>query len=110
MIIKQNGTTSIITQEKTSNIELIKKIQALYPKFKNNNIIVMLSSINNLTLPDILEFSQLSKTHKSTNQSFVIVSKSIDLDCIPDTLAVAPTLQEAYDLIEMEAMERDLGF
>ena len=31
-------------------------------------------------------------------------------DEIPDELIVVPSIQEAYDIIEMEEMERDLGF
>ena len=40
MIINTNENTSIITQEKATIIELVKKIEALYPKFKNQNIIL----------------------------------------------------------------------
>jgi hypothetical protein len=29
---------------------------------------------------------------------------------MPDEIVVVPTLQEAYDIIEMEEIERDLGF
>lgn len=110
MIIDQDGSISIITQEKATIVELVKKIQALYPKFKNNNIIVALSSLNKLGLQDIVEFLELSNTHKATKHSFVIVSDKIDLDLVPVEIVVVPTLQEAYDIIEMEEMERDLGF
>ena len=110
MIIKKDGNIQIITQEKATIVELVKKIQALYPKFKNNNIIVSLSSLNKLVLNDIVEFLDLSNTHRSTNHSFVIVSDKMNLDNIPDELIVVPTTQEAYDIIEMEEMERDLGF
>jgi hypothetical protein len=110
MIIDQDGTISIITQEKATIVELVKKIQALYPKFKNNNIIVSLSSLNKLVIQDIVEFLEISKKHKATNQSFVIVSDKIDLDAVPDEIVVVPTIQEAYDVIEMDEMERDLGF
>ena len=37
MIIDQNENITTITQENASGIELVKKIEALYPKFKNNN-------------------------------------------------------------------------
>ncbi|MFD0988578.1 ribonuclease Z [Mariniflexile jejuense] len=110
MIIDQDGTISIITQEKATIVELVKKIQALYPKFKKNNIIVCLSSLNNLGLQDIIEFLELSNTHRSSKQSFVIVSDKIDLNIVPDEIVIVPTTQEAYDIIEMEEMERDLGF
>lgn len=110
MIIDQDGSTSIITQEKATIIELIKKIQALYPKFKNNNIIVALSSLNKLGLQDVVEFLELSNIHKATKHSFVIVSDKVDMDLVPVEIVVVPTIQEAYDIIEMEEMERDLGF
>ena len=110
MLIDQDGTISIITQEKATIIELVKKIQALYPKFKKNNIIVSLSSLNTLSLQDIMEFLEVSNSHRSSKQSFVIVSDKIDLDTVPDEIVVVPTIQEAYDIIEMEEMERDLGF
>lgn len=110
MIIDQDGTISIITQEKATTIELVKKIQALYPKFKNNNIVVALSSLNQIGLQDIVEFLELSNTHRATNHSFVIVSDKIDLSIVPDEIVVVPTSEEAYDIIEMEEMERDLGF
>ncbi len=109
MILDQNGNTSIITQEKATIIELVKKLQALYPKFKNNNIIVVLTAFNKLGLQDIVEFLDVSNTHRASKQSFVVVSNNINLESIPDEIVVVPTLQEAYDIIEMEEMERDLG-
>jgi predicted AAA+ superfamily ATPase len=110
MILDQNGNISIITQEKATVTELVKKIQAMYPKFKNNNIIVNLTSLNKVSKEDIVEFLDLSNTHKSKKQSFVVVSDKISLDDDLDEILVVPTLQEAYDIIEMEEMERDLGF
>lgn len=110
MIIDQNGNVSIITQQKATVIELVKKLQALYPKFKNNNIIVNLTSLDKLSVQDIVEFLIISNSHRAAKHSFVIVTNNIDLDDVPDKLIVAPTLQEAYDIIEMEDMERDLGF
>ena len=110
MILDQNGNTSIITQEKATVIELVKKLQALYPKFKNNNIIVVLTTLNKLGLQDIIEFLEISNTHRISKHSFVVVSDIINLENIPDEIVVVPTIQEAYDIIEMEEIERDLGF
>jgi GTPase involved in cell partitioning and DNA repair len=109
MIVDQKESTSIITQEKTSIIELVKKLQALYPKFKNDNIIIVLTSLDVLKREDIVEFLEVSNTHRAAKHSFVIVSDKIELDVVPEELIVVPTIQEAYDIIEMEDMERDLG-
>lgn len=110
MILDQDGNISLITQEKATIVELVKKIQSLYPKFKNNNIIVSLSSLHELSNQDVLEFLEISNKHKATKQSFIIVTNKIDLDNVPDDIVVVPTIQEAYDIIEMEEMERDLDF
>lgn len=110
MIFDQIENTTIITQEKVSVIELVKKLQALYPKYKNNNIIVALTSLDALNKTEIVEFLQLSNTHKAAKNSFVIVSNKVELDTVPDQLVVVPSIQEAHDIIEMEVMERDLGF
>ena len=110
MIINQDGNTVVITQEKTSTIELVKKIEVLYQRFKNNNIIVNITKIDMLQLADFTEFLQLSNRHRKAKHSFVIVSNSLTIDELPDDLMVVPTTSEAFDIIEMEIMERDLGF
>lgn len=110
MIIDQDGNISIITQEKATVVELVKKIQALYPKFKNDNIIVSLTTLSHISLQDVIEFLDLSNMHRASKHSFVIVTDKTNFDETPDELIVVPTIQEAYDIIEMEEMERDLGF
>ncbi|MDW5288633.1 ribonuclease Z [Formosa sp. PL04] len=110
MILNTEGNTTIVTQENATPIELVKKIEASYSKFKNDNIIVNLSSLNTLTLANIIEFLQLSNTHRKAKHSFIIVTNKIKLDETLDEIIVVPTLKEAYDIIEMEDMERDLGF
>jgi len=40
----------------------------------------------------------------------VIVNNAVDIDEVPSEMTVVPTLQEAFDIVEMEEIERDLGF
>jgi hypothetical protein len=110
MLLSQKGNILIITQEKAKAVELVKKIHSLYPKFKNNNIIVNLTSLGAIKKEDISEFLDVSNIHRATKHSFVIVTDKIDLENSLDEIIVVPTLKEAYDIIEMEEMERDLGF
>ena len=110
MIFDTDGNTTIITQEKASIVELVKKLEVLYERFKNDNLIVSLTSLNKIPLEQIVEFLEISNKHRKTKHSFVIVTDKVDLDEMPDEIVVVPTLQEAYDIIEMEEMERDLGF
>ena len=51
------------------------------------------------------KFINFDKSLSNKDSSFVIVSQfSFD-----DDLNIVPTLQEAYDFIEMEEMERELN-
>ena len=108
MILIQDENYSIVTQEKATIVELVKKIQESYSKMKNHNIIVNLATLNKPNSQDMLEFLELS--NRNSKHSFVIVSHNYDLDDSIDDIIVVPTLQEAYDIIEMEEIERDLGF
>ena len=110
MIFDSNETTTIITQEKESVVEMVKKLEVLYERFKNDNVIVSLTSLTNIPLENIVEFIQISNKHRKAKHSFIIVSDKVNLDDIPDEIIVVPTMQEAYDIIEMEEIERDLGF
>ena len=110
MIFDKNGNISIITQEKASIVEMVKKLEILYDRFKNDNIIICLTSLKPILVEEIIEFLQISNRHRRSKNSFVIVTNKLDLDDAPDEIVVVPTMQEAYDIIEMEEMERDLGF
>jgi hypothetical protein len=110
MLIDKVENSTIITQEKLSIIELVKKLNAIYSEFANDNLIINLTSLVKLTHKDFIEFLQVSNTHREAKHSFVIVSSTIDIDETPEDLIIVPTLQEAHDIIEMEEMERDLGF
>ena len=110
MIFSKKENISILTQERTTIPELVENINHSYKKIENDNIIVNLATLEKVSVDDITEFLQISNTHRESNHSFVIVNNSIDLDDTPDELVVVPTLQEAFDIIEMEEMERDLGF
>ncbi len=110
MIIDRDGNTTIIAQEKASVKTLVNNIEQAYDKYKNYHLIIRLSSLDKVVLEDVIEFLRLSNNHRSQKKSFVVVSDSADLEQMPDEIIVVPTLQEAYDIIEMEDIERDLGF
>lgn len=108
MIFDKEGTTTIVFQEKTTLSTFMENLNNAYPKLKYDNIVINLFSFNKLTASDILEFLDLSNTHKTSGKSFVLVTDKVSYDEVPDEISVVPTLQEAKDLIEMEEIERDL--
>tara|TARA_Y100000385_G_scaffold253627_1_gene277894 strand:+ start:578 stop:871 length:294 start_codon:yes stop_codon:yes gene_type:complete len=73
---------------------------------KVTNFIADLSELKN-GMHEILinNFTKFEKYVADNNGSFVIVS-NINFD---DNLNIVPTLQEAYDFVDMEEMERQLN-
>jgi len=116
LIEKQSSYTILkLSEDQKKNeseniLEFHKNFNEKYHNFKNDNLILDFSSLNNMELEEILLFSQKSKTHKKENKSFVIVCKELDYSTLPSELITVPTLGEAKDLIEIEDIERDLGF
>ncbi|GAA4271713.1 ribonuclease Z [Aquimarina gracilis] len=110
MIFNKEGSTTIITQEKTTIVEFVKGIEDRYETLKNDNIIVNLFSLEKISIDDINEFLRISNTHKASKRSFVIVTNKVSYDEVSDEVTIVPSLQEAYDLVEMEEIERDLDF
>ena len=110
MILDASNGIVTITQQSETIADLVGHMNESYAKFKNDNVIVVLSGFKQLVLDDMLQFLLLSTTHRSKKHSFVIVTDKFNLNDAPDELVIVPTLQEAIDIIEMEEMERDLGF
>jgi len=70
------------------------------------NFIADLSSLKNgMHKVLINNFTKFEKYVNANNGSFVIVS-NVNFD---DNLNIVPTLQEAYDFIDMEEIERQLN-
>ena len=59
---------------------------------------------------DVASFLSIANEHKKSGISFVVICNGIAIDEIPDAINVVPSVIEAEDLLEMEAIERDLGF
>lgn len=110
MIIDSDGIVVIITHENEPIASFVKEMNASYSKFKNENVIVNLSSFKEFSLEEMLHFLVISNKLRSRNHSFVIVTDTFNFDFTPDELIIVPTMQEAHDIIEMEEIERDLGF
>lgn len=110
MIFSKQGNTTVITQESVSLLTFIKRVNDSYQKMKNDNLIINLFSLGKLNTNDLLEFLNLSNKHRKNRKSFVIVTNKVSFDEIPEELEVVRKLQEAYDIVEMEEIERDLEF
>ena len=100
-----------ILKDTESNVEnFIFKIENQYVNYKNINLILDLTPNKCVTISLLNNFKELVKKHKKNKKSIVIVAQNIDFTKTPNQINIVPTLIEAIDIIELEEIERDLGF
>lgn len=100
----------IFEDEKDNVTEFAAFLKGIQPKFKDDNVVVDILKYGELELNELLSFLEVSNKHRQGRKSFVIVNDTINIEQVPEELVVVPTLQEAEDIIQMEEIERDLGF
>ena len=110
MKVDHKGHSVFIYDTQNDVTVFLEKVTAQYNSFSSYNIVLDLSKNANVLLQDIKLFDALSKTHKNAKKSFVLVAVNIDYNKISAKITVVPSLQEAHDIIEIEEIERDLGF
>lgn len=110
MKVEAKGHTTIIKETKGDLVAFLMKLTHEYKTFEKQHLIIDISHLQQLSVKDINTFLPLSKTHKKAKKSFVIIAENVDFNTISDKLSVVPTRIEAHDIIEMEEIERDLGF
>jgi hypothetical protein len=110
MKVDQKGHTTTLRNTQGDCQAFLEKITNQYPTFQTQNLILDLSKDKTVSLKEIKLFSSLSKQHKKNKKSLVLVVDEVDIDKIPQSMSVVPTLLEAHDTIEIEEIERDLGF
>jgi hypothetical protein len=110
MKVDQKGTTTIIRNTQYKTAEFCAKFNNEYNSFKNSNLILDLSMDKDIAMTDVKLFSAIIKSHKKNKKSLILVSDSVNFNKVPSTITLVPSIQEAHDIIEMEEIERDLGF
>lgn len=110
MKVDIKGHTTIIKDTQGDILAFLDKITQQHTSYKDQNLILDVSHDKSVAISSIKLFTDLSKQHKKGKKSFVIVAENIDFNAIPKALVVVPSVLEAHDIIEMEEIERDLGF
>jgi hypothetical protein len=110
MKVEEKGHTITIKDTQNDVAAFREKVTTEYNSFKGRNLILDLAGDGLIGLEDVLTFLPLSNKHRAEKKSFVLVVKDFDYNDVPDEMVVVPTLLEANDIIEMEEIERDLGF
>jgi hypothetical protein len=85
------------------------KVTHQYKTFEKQNIIIDLLYHKDLTIDDVSCYCNYLSSIKGKKIFYIVIS-DLDYNAVPDTLTVVPSILEAHDIIEMEEIERDLGF
>ncbi len=110
MKVEQKGHTVVIKDTQGDLDSFRLKLTNEFKTFQKSNIIVDIRMYKSLSVKEIESFLPLSKSHKKAKKSFIVVTSEPDFNAVSDKLAVVRSIQEAHDIIEMEEIERDLGF
>ena len=110
MIVEKKETYSLISTKENSIQVFYKSFEKQVDNFKNENLILELSNFINYKKEDFLLFLDVAQEKKNNGTSFVIVNAKANIEDFPDDFNIVPTIIEAEDILEMEAIERELGF
>lgn len=110
MKITEKENYKIIDAKGNDLSEFVQFFEKNHADFQNDNVVVNLLKKEDFDQKDLLEFLPISNEHRKNKRSFVIINDSINMLEVPGEIIVVPTLQEAEDIIQMEEIERDLGF
>jgi hypothetical protein len=110
MIIENDQDITFLIADENTVSDFFIVFKEKYSNFKRANVILDFSDLKGIKTESISLFLQFSENHRNNGTSFVVVVEGIDFDSLSDKIIAVPTLQEAKDIIEMEKIERDLGF
>ncbi len=110
MKVTTKGHTITIKDTEGDIVAFLEKVVSQHNSYKDYNLILDISHDTTVDAKSIKIFSEFIKAHKKLKKSLVLVVENIDFNKLPQSIVVVPTLLEAHDLIEMDEIERDLGF
>ncbi|MGQ8869412.1 ribonuclease Z [Myroides sp. TSA_177.3] len=111
MKVTEKGHTKVIQIGSDTITGLVQKITDQYKAlFHTFNLVLDLSGSQETITEETLEaMEELAIEHmENANKSFVIVLSEVNFNDFDGDLIVVPTKQEAFDLIEMDEIQRDL--
>ena len=106
MEVRKSEKYTFVSVDKDTFSEFVRSLDDL----KSNHLVLEISENLNISKEEISLFLKISTDFNTIGISFVIIKTRFNSDDFPEIVNIVPTLQEAEDILEMEAIERDLGF
>jgi|SaaInl6LU_22_DNA_1037377.scaffolds.fasta_scaffold94110_2 hypothetical protein len=101
----RDDCTVVVTNDEAAVFEQLSHINTI-----EKHLILDLHKLGVLSEECIINCIQASAFLNGRSLSLVLIVSEKNILELPDSLSVAPTLVEAVDVVELEVMERDLGF
>tara|TARA_R110001592_G_scaffold67669_2_gene207461 strand:+ start:3415 stop:3741 length:327 start_codon:yes stop_codon:yes gene_type:complete len=108
MIVEKKENYTLISSDEDSFSDFYPSFLKLEKDCKEEHLVLQISNNINITQEEFSLF--LVNIKKESGKSFVIVYNNVNIDDLPQNFNIVPTLLEAEDILEMEAIERELGF
>ena len=108
MQVDKKETYTIIRPEDDCDQRFFSSLKKQIADFSKEHLIIDFSTLGTIEIDDLLQFFDIAIDKRAKHTSFVLVASGLAIDEIPDNLIVTPTLKEAQDILEMDAIERDL--
>ncbi|WP_397446144.1 hypothetical protein [Polaribacter sp. R77954] len=110
MHIEKKEKYTLISSDENSFSDFYTGFLNTLPQLEKEHIVIKISDKINVKKEEFFLFLTTAVNKKENDRSFVIINSMINADDFPENLTIVPTLIEAEDILEMEAMERELGF
>ena len=110
MLITKKDNYTLISSDENSFKEFQNLLFEKINNFQKDHLILQISDDISINNKDFLLFLNIAEQKQQNGTSFVVVNSTINVDDFPENLNIVPTLQEAEDILEMETIERELGF
>ncbi len=108
MLIEKEDSYTLVIADENNFEKFFKNLNNTLNSLKEEHLLIRFSDKINISINEIHLFLNIANDKRESGTSFVVIIKGIDIDDIPDEINVVPTLTEAIDVLEMDAMERDL--
>jgi hypothetical protein len=108
MQIDHKETHTILTPTEKSITDFYNTLTKEITTLKDKHIFIDFSENFNIETSEILLFLDIANEKRENGTSFVLIIKGINIDDVADEINVVPTMIEALDTLEMDAIERDL--
>lgn len=110
MNIEKKENYSLISPKESSFAEFFKNFTNKKEDFISENIVISFLESFQPNTNEIESFLTIASEKKENGTSLVLIVTKISIDDFSEELNIVPTIIEAEDIIEMENIERELGF